>query len=188
MARDISTAADPASAWLTRFAPLIKPGVRVLEIACGNGRNTRLLAQLDVKVTAVDVNPMPQTWENVEFLKADLERDPWPFAPETFDVVVGIHYLWRAGFADLCASLKTGGLFLYETFSEEQFREVGRPKNPEHYLRTGELLGLIPSAWRVIAFEDGLTDHGAFYERIAVRKTLVKNALTPEDIRLCRPR
>lgn len=83
MARDISTAADPASAWLTRFAPLIKPGVRVLEIACGNGRNTRLLAQLDVKVTAVDVNPMPQTWENVEFLKADLERDPWPFAPET---------------------------------------------------------------------------------------------------------
>ena len=40
---DISVASDPASAWLMRFAGLIKPEGRVLEIACGNGRNTRFL-------------------------------------------------------------------------------------------------------------------------------------------------
>lgn len=188
MARDTSTAADPTSAWLVRFAPLIKPGDRVLEIACGNGRNTRLLATLGCRVTAVDVNPMSETFETVDFIQADLEAEPWPFAPQMFDVVVGIHYLWRAGFKDLCASLRPGGLFLYETFTEEQFLAAGRPRNPDHFLRTGELLTLIPSAWRVLAFEDGLTEHGAFYQRIAARKCLVKNALSPADVRLCQPR
>lgn len=43
---DISVASAPASAWLMRFAGLIKPEGRVLEIACGNGRNTRFLKAL----------------------------------------------------------------------------------------------------------------------------------------------
>ncbi len=188
MARDTSTLDDPVSAWLARFAPLIKPTDRVLEIACGNGRNTRLLASIGCRVTAVDVNPMPRDFENVEFVQADLEHDPWPFEKNAFDVVVGIHYLWRARFADLCESLASGGLFLYETFTQEQFLEVGRPKNPEHFLRTGELLELVPHAWRILAFEDGLTEHGAFYQRIAARKCLIKNMLAPQDVRLCQPR
>lgn len=189
MARDTSTPADPPSAWLARFAPLIAPGARVLEIACGNGRNTRLLARLGAAVTAVDMNPAPELLEGVRYLTADLEAGGcWPFERNAFDVVVGVHYLWRPIFPRLFESLRTGGLFLYETFTEEQFRIVGRPSNPEHYLRTGELLTLVPAGWRILAYEDGLTDHGAFYQRIAARRCAVKNALPPEDVRLCQPR
>ncbi len=188
MARDTSTATDPASAWLIRFAPLIAPNSRVLEIACGSGRNTRFLAALGCRVTAVDVNSMPQTFPNVEFVQADIENDPWPFEENAFDVVVGIHYLWRARFPNFCESLCQGGLLLYETFTEEQFASVRRPSNPEHFLRTGELLELVPRHWRVLAFEDGLTEHGAFYQRIAARKCWVKNVLGAQDVRLCQAR
>ena len=188
MARDISTAADPTSSWLMRFAPLIDFGSSVLEIACGNGRNTRFLADLGCRVTAVDINLMPQTFPGVKFVKADIEKDPWPFEESAFDVVVGIHYLWRPIFPQLFSSLKQGGLFLYETFTEEQFLSAGRPKNPEHFLRVGELLELVPRYWRVLSFEDGLTDNGAFYQRIAARKCLLKNVLDAQDVRVCQPR
>ena len=60
MAADLTTKADLPSAWLIRFSPYLKAGTRVLEIASGNGRNTRFLAGLGCKVTAVDINPAPE--------------------------------------------------------------------------------------------------------------------------------
>lgn len=60
MAADVSTKADLPSAWLIRFSPYLKSGTRVLEIASGNGRNTRFLAGLGCDVTAVDINPVPE--------------------------------------------------------------------------------------------------------------------------------
>ena len=50
MAADVSTKADLPSAWLIRFSPYLKSGTRVLEIASGNGRNTRFLAGLGCDV------------------------------------------------------------------------------------------------------------------------------------------
>src|SRR6266702_3187062 len=42
------------SAWVRRFAPLIRPGGRVLDLAAGAGRHTSLLLELGFRVTAVD--------------------------------------------------------------------------------------------------------------------------------------
>lgn len=188
MAKDVSTTRDLPSAWLMRFSPLIRKGDRVLEIACGNGRNTRFLASLGVHVTAVDVNPMPEVPEGVEFIQYDLENSPWPFEEKTFDVVVGINYLYRQRFENLCAVLKPNGLFLYETFNEEQSLLMGRPKNPEHFLKIGELPTLIDSRWRILAFEDGANDREQYLQRIAARKCVLKNMLAPDSIRICQSR
>ena len=94
MARDISGLKDPASTWLMRFAGLIPVGARVLELAAGNGRNTRFMTLMGWKVTAVDVNVPPAIFPAAaEFRKVDLEGADWPLAGEAFDAVIGINYL-----------------------------------------------------------------------------------------------
>lgn len=117
MAADLSTKADLPSAWLIRFSPYLKTGTRVLEIASGNGRNTRFLVGLGCDVTAVDINPVPEPLVGVQYIQRDLEKEDWFFAPESFDAVIGINYLWRDRFDALCSCVKPGGFFLYETFT-----------------------------------------------------------------------
>ena len=85
MAADLSTKADLPSAWLIRFSPYLKTGTRVLEIASGNGRNTRFLVGLGCDVTAVDINPVPEPLVGVRYIQRDLEKEDWFFAPESFD-------------------------------------------------------------------------------------------------------
>ena len=44
----------PPSDWIRRFAPLIPAGGAVLDLACGSGRHSRLLAEAGYRVEAVD--------------------------------------------------------------------------------------------------------------------------------------
>ena len=149
MAADLTTKADLPSAWLIRFSPYLKAGTRVLEIASGNGRNTRFLAGLGCKVTAVDINSAPEPVEGVQYIRKDLEKEDWIFEPESFDAVIGINYLWRARFAALCDCVKPGGFFLYETFTRHQTMLNFGPKNPQHFLEDRELLSMVPHEWHI---------------------------------------
>lgn len=168
---DISVASDPASAWLMRFAGLIKPEGRVLEIACGNGRNTRFLKLCGFHVTAVDVNvPAAHFPAGVDFRQLDLEQEDWPLTGLAFDAVVGINYLWRVHWASLWNNLSEGGLFIYETFTGHQFRRVGKPRSAEHLLGPNELLNLCRTRGEVVAYEEGFTDAAMSLARIVVRK------------------
>jgi SAM-dependent methyltransferase len=47
-----------ASPWVERFVSLIPPG-QVLDVACGNGRHTRLLLERGYDVVAVDRDLAP---------------------------------------------------------------------------------------------------------------------------------
>jgi SAM-dependent methyltransferase len=44
----------PASAWVTRFVPLIRRGCWVLDLGAGSGRHTRLLLETSFAACAVD--------------------------------------------------------------------------------------------------------------------------------------
>ena len=182
MAVDVSTKADPARAWLMRFSPYLTAGSRVLEIASGNGRNTRLLAGLDCVVTAADINPPAEPIAGVRHLTCDLENAPWPFEGQTFDAVIGINYLWRERFALLTQCVRPGGLFLYETFTRHQALAGFGPKNPAHFLQDGELLTLIPSGWHILAFEDGRTDNNRSLQRIAAVRPLAEDDFERLDV------
>lgn len=170
MAADVSTKTDLPSAWLIRFSSYLREGTRVLEIASGNGRNTRLLAELGCEVTAADINAPAEAISSVKYVLRDLEQETWVFEPESFDVVVGINYLWRDRFANLLECLRPGGLFLYETFTSHQTTLGFGPKNPQHFLQDGELLQLVPTGWHILAFEDGRTDCDRYLQRIAALK------------------
>jgi SAM-dependent methyltransferase len=149
---------DSPSSWVRRWAALIRPGGRVLDVACGHGRHLRYLSSLGFAVVGVDRDEAAlgalRGIGGVEIRAADIEAGPWPFAPGEFDGVVVTHYLHRPLFPVLVSALRSGGVLIYETFALGNER-YGRPSNPEFLLRPDELLhSLEPLA--VVAFEQGL--------------------------------
>ena len=149
----------PASPWVTRFAGLLPAG-EVLDLACGGGRHTRLLAERGHPVLALDRDPAAlalAAGPGVVTLAHDLEAPgaQWPFGAGRFAGIVVTNYLHRPVLDELCASLAPDGVLIYETFGQgnEQF---GKPSNPAFLLAPGELLALAArSGLRVVAFEEG---------------------------------
>ena len=153
-------AALPPSPWVLRFAPLVRPGGAVLDVACGRGRHARALAARGLAVEAVDRDPPALAAlagvPGVATTRGDLEAGPWPYAGRTFDAVVVTSYLHRPLFPALAAAVGVGGVLLYETFMRGHER-LGPPHRPEFLLEPGELLGAFPGL-AVVAFEQGRVD------------------------------
>ena len=68
--------------------------------------------------------------------------------------MVVFHYLHRPLFPALVASLRPGGLLLYETFTVDQ-AALGRPRDPAHLLEHGELARLV-APLEIVRQRDGL--------------------------------
>jgi SAM-dependent methyltransferase len=155
------------SPWLLRWAHLIRPGGRVLDVACGSGRHVRWLAARGFAVTGVDrdaaaLAPLAACGEIVV---ADLEAGAWPLPGRVFDAVIVTNYLWRPLVPALRAALADGGVYLHETFADGQ-QTVGRPSRPDFLLQHGELLSMALGL-RIVAYEDGFLDAPSrFVQRI----------------------
>lgn len=149
-----------ASPWIARFAHLVPPGAPVLDVACGQGRHSLFFLERGHKVTAVDIDISGMAAlsgrPDLELVQADLEGDgrSWPFSGRQFGAVVVVNYLWRPLFLDLIAAVAPGGVLLYDTFAVGQERH-GRPRNPDHLLRPGELLEAVRGKLEVRAYEFG---------------------------------
>jgi SAM-dependent methyltransferase len=152
---------DSPSRWIARFAPLIVPGARVLDVAAGRGRHARFLAARGAHAIAVDRDADALAHlagvANVDARIADLEGAPWPFRDRRFDAIVVVHYLHRALFASLLDALADDGVLLYETFAVGNER-FGRPSNPAFLLCRDELLERVAGRLEVVAFEQGRED------------------------------
>lgn len=154
---------DAASAWVTRFSPLIVPGGSVLDVACGRGRHCRLLAARGFRVTGVDRDTAALAAlagvHGVTTVVADLETAPWPLSGARFDAVLVTRYLHRPLFPELLDAVAPDGVFLYETFAAGN-EAFGKPSNTDFLLAPGELLSVIGARLTVLAFEQGLTTDG----------------------------
>lgn len=147
------------SPWVARWAHLITKNGAVLDLAAGGGRHGRWLLTQGHAVTLVDKNAEPladlQGQARAEVIIADLEDgSPWPLEGRTFDAVIVVNYLHRDLFARLLASLKPGGVLIYETFALGN-EEFSRPRNPDHLLRSGELLEAVGGKLQIVAYEHG---------------------------------
>jgi SAM-dependent methyltransferase len=151
---------DRPSDWLVRHAELLSPGIEVLDLAAGSGRHARWLAGRGCRVTAIDRSPEAlaslSRIEGVRVFEADVEAGPWPVTPASLDAVVVTNYLHRPLYGAIAASLRPGGVLVYETFMIGNER-YGRPSNPAFLLREGELLEAF-AGLRVVAFEQGLIE------------------------------
>ena len=162
----------PPSDWVVRWTPLLAPGARVLDVACGHGRHTHWLTAAGHRVTAVDREPdlLAPLGSLAETVLADLEAGAWPLPGRQFDAVLVTNYLWRPLWPALKAAVAPGGLMIYETFAQAH-AALGRPRRPEFLLRPGELLDVLREPdgtveqhvstsgtsgnWQVVAFEEG---------------------------------
>ena len=150
------------SPWVSRFAGLIPEGGKVLDLACGGGRHSRLLAGLGYQVEAVDrdisaLGEWPAS-HSVQVREADLEGGVWPYGKSAFSGIVVTNYLFRPRLPELLIALAAPGVLIYETFmiGNEHF---GKPSNPDFLLQSQEMLAWVQeNGLSVVAFEEGYID------------------------------
>ncbi|WP_011297285.1 class I SAM-dependent methyltransferase [Cupriavidus necator] len=169
------------SDWVTRWAHLVRPSGRVLDLACGSGRHARWFAQRGYAVVGVDrdaeaVAALPSP---IAGRVEDLEQGTWPLSGEAaFDAIVVTNYLHRPLWAHLAAALAPGGVLLYETFASGN-KTVGKPSRPDFLLNPGELLEVAHThGLRVIGYEDGVLEvpRTAFVQRLCAVREVVHTA------------
>ncbi len=166
-----------ASNWVESHRALFLPEEKVLDLACGGGRHSLFLARQGCSVTAVDIDTAAiRSLEapEIHIVDADLEQDDWPFEPEMFGAILVSNYLWRPLFDPIIATLKPGGIILYETFAVGN-EAYGRPKNPNFLLKEGELLSIF-SAFEIMDYYHGTqtTPQTSVRQGIAARKPFTK--------------
>jgi tellurite methyltransferase len=159
------SAADPASI-VSEWLPLLPIG-QALDLACGTGRHTLLLAGLGQSVTAVDWSGTAldilknrarkaklhvsradtatlahSRTRGIRLIQANLEDIQLPDA--SFSLVLCLQYLQRSLFSQMARALQPGGMLLFETFTHAQLNYSGGPRNPVYLLEPGELRTAFP--------------------------------------------
>lgn len=160
--RTIAEPADIVGEWL----PLLPKGP-ALDLACGTGRHTLLLAACGQAVTAIDwsaaaleileerarkanlrvrrvdgVTVAPgQSGKGIQLIQADLEEI---ILPQGFDLILCLQYLQRSLFPQISRALRPGGVLLFETFTRAQLQYAEGPRNPAYLLEAGELRTAFP--------------------------------------------
>lgn len=168
---------------LTKYSYLFSDDLKdypVLDLACGDGHNGIYLASRGLSVVLADRSEeaLSQAGLNaraagvtVRFWQVNLEQDGVnPLEGLTFSAILVFRYLHRPLIPCIAKSLKQGGILMYETFTAEQAR-FGKPKNPNHLLKAGELLSWFQD-WEVIhAFEGIVSAPPKAVARLVCRKT-----------------
>jgi len=139
----------------------------VLDLACGEGHNGLFLAAKGIPVVLLDrseealavAQGLAEALDlDVECRAADLENTlPPPLPNDSFRGVIVFKYLHRPLFPYIRDAVKSGGLVVYETFTEEQ-RRFGRPRNPAHLLKPGELQSLF-EGWDILHTFEGVLEN-----------------------------
>jgi SAM-dependent methyltransferase len=154
----------------------------VLDLACGSGRHSQLLANLGYSVLAVDQDISAiQTIHSAAITPKclNLEEDDWPLSGSKFDGIVVTNYLYRPHLDRLPELLEEGGILIYETFSQGNGK-FGKPSNPNFLLNPGELVAFATRhSLKVVAYEDIYVDEPkpAMVQRLCAVKGALKDRI-----------
>ncbi len=129
--------------FLASQAALIRPGMRALALADGEGRNSVWLAEQGVNVHAIDVSPVALSKAQklaaarsvvIQFEEADLLNRHWPEAE--YDLVVAIFIQFAPPperdriIAGIRRCLKPGGVLILQGYTPKQIEyATGGPGN-----------------------------------------------------------
>jgi cyclopropane fatty-acyl-phospholipid synthase-like methyltransferase len=141
------------NAWLAAHANLLQPGMRVLAVADGEGRNSVWMAKRGLTVDAFDISPVgvakaeklaQQAGVQVNFQIAGVEDFAWKVGE--YDAVVAIFIQFAdpdtraALFRRMKSALKPDGLLLLQGYTPKQLEyKTGGPPNVDH-LYTEDLM------------------------------------------------
>jgi SAM-dependent methyltransferase len=132
--------------FLAAQARLLRPGLRALSIADGEGRNSVWLAQQGLDVTALELSRnalakarrlADERGVTVRFNEADVLR--WDFGRNQFDIIAAIFIQFLAPaeralvFRCIADALKPGGRLILQGYTAKQVEfRTGGPPNVEH--------------------------------------------------------
>jgi cyclopropane fatty-acyl-phospholipid synthase-like methyltransferase len=134
------------NAFLVSQQVLLKPGMKCLAVADGEGRNGVWLAEQGLDVMSVDASPVAQSkalrlaqQRSVKMRFAQVDLMEWDGGGVTFDVVVAI-FIQFVGpsqrpqlFAQLKKFIKPGGLLLLQGYTPRQLDfKTGGPSQVEN--------------------------------------------------------
>lgn len=146
----IDSAADPL---LIQAADLLPPGL-ALDLACGPGRHALYLARLGWHVTAVDSSAVAIGLLRAQSARlpidarlADLEKNEFRIAPDTYQLICDFHYLQRDLFPQIRAGVHPGGVFVGGIHLAQEGR------NPNFSLQSGELRSFF-DGWKVLFYSE----------------------------------
>jgi len=149
-----------ASELVTNYIHLAKIG-KALDIAAGNGRNSRFLIKQGFSVDAVDITStgfeLFQS-ENAGICFKQEDLDFFIIPANSYDLILNLNFLSRRLFPYLITGLKPGGLIIFETFIWEKSAEAGNHDDTiksDHYLRPNELLHAFLSL-HIVSYQETL--------------------------------
>jgi cyclopropane fatty-acyl-phospholipid synthase-like methyltransferase len=132
--------------FLVSQAQWLSPGMRVLDVAAGEGRNAVWMAAQGCEVHGIDISPLAvekavrlaaETGVRVAFEVADVREWRWP--PEAFDAVVSIFIQFAAPgersavFEGMKRTLRPGGVLIMQGYTPKQIEyKTGGPPQAEH--------------------------------------------------------
>ena len=169
--------------WLNRWLPLVLEragSAPVLEIGCGHGGDTAVLAGAGLKVHAFDLSSVAAGIAKVRVPTAVVEcrdvREPFPEVAHELGVIVAslsIHYFSRSETQALVArirsTLRPGGVFLCRLNSDQDpnFGASGHPEiEPNFFMVKGEpkrffnetaITSLFADGWNRLSLEHFVT-------------------------------
>lgn len=169
--------------WLTRWLPLVvqRAGAApVLEIGCGHGDDTVVLAKAGLDVTAFDLSRASVAVARLRAPSARIEcrdiREAFPLAAQPYGVVVAslsLHYFpWSetlAIVARIRAALRPGGLLLcrLNATDDHHFGASGHTQvEPNYFLVDGQpkrffdresVVALFAQGWKQVSLDHFVT-------------------------------
>lgn len=159
---------------MERIAQLT-PGKKVLDIACGEGRNSIFLAKNGFAVTALDISDLglgkAARWAEKEAVAIDFQHvdlDSYRFS-ERFDLIIIFNFLLRDLIPAALQALSPGGLLIIDTIMESP-QLLSTHKNPAYFLRRGELHALFKDLPGTILLYEELPEDEMPTARILFRK------------------
>jgi len=135
---------------------LLPPSGLALDVALGLGHDSYLMARHGLTVYGIDIafealRKIKRKHPDLRLILADLEEYPITnFYP---DVITNFYYYQPTLLPRLIDSLKTGGFFLFETFTRPML-QIKPELNPAHLVEPGELTNLFTNL-DIIFIRDG---------------------------------
>jgi SAM-dependent methyltransferase len=145
----------------------LSPKGRALDIACGNGRNSKFLAQNGFKVDAVDIskvalNQLREYDTRINIVQEDL--DTWQIPQNRYQLIINIRFLDRRLFPMIKKGLKPGGVIIFESFID---------KKKDYCLEPNELLHAFNS-FQIVYYEEKKNDPSDKFDQsvymVAIKK------------------
>ena len=178
------------SDWARAIARLVRPGDAVLDLGCGEGRDSVFFAELGARVTGVDLAPggldkgrrlARRRGVRVRWIESAMTR---ALPPDRFDLIFScgtIHYVPRGErrplFRRLAAMTRPGGYQAHVVFTDRQVHE--EKGEIVDYFTAGELREafvewqVMRSGERVISCAQDGSVHGHSVEELVAARPVV---------------